>query len=189
MPLEITKQNAILGWDTQKATLTQSGNGAQTLQLNIQKPLLEMQTTLPKIQIDQSQPFAEAGLKNIKAFMSDAVSYGQQIVSQGIARIVDQGNSFIEIHTGVDPIPDQAVYNAYDMFEKSFNYGAIPQSRPDITLKRGEVNTTLNRGTVQNNSSPQKVEMNYTPWQVSYHLKQYQNISFRYQPSQFKFSV
>lgn len=189
MPLEITKQNAVLGWDTQKASLNQSGNATRTLELQIEKPLLEMQTTLPKIQIDQSQPFAEAGLKNIKAFMSDSMNYSLQVVSRGIARIIDQGNSFAEIHTGVDPIPDQAIYNAYDMFDKEFNYGAIPQSRPSITLQRGEVNTSLKRGTVLNNSAPQKVEMNYSPGQISYYMKQYESISFRNQPSNIKISV
>lgn len=189
MPIQITSQPAILSWDTQKAQLTQSGNGAQTLALQINKPLLEMQTTLPKIQIDQSQSFAEAGLKNLKAFMNDAISYGQQIVQQGVARIVSQGNSFIDIHTGVDPIPEQAIANAYEMFEKEFNYGAIPQSRPNISLQEGRVNTTFNPGTINNQSSQRKVEMNYSPWQVNYFMKQYSSIEFRVSPSNFNFTV
>lgn len=189
MPIQISSQPSIIGWDVQKAKLTQSGNGAQVLALESNAPVLEIETQHPKIQIDQSQPFAEAGLKGLKAFMDDAVSYGQQIVSQGVARIVDQGDAYIEIQSGYDPIPDQALNNAYDMFEKEFNYGAIPQSRPSISLNRGQVNLNLRPGTVNNQSAERKVEMNYTPWQVSYYMKQYNSINFRYEPSQLKFSV
>lgn len=189
MPIQITTQPAVLGWDVQKARLDQSGNGASVLELSIDKPLLEMQTELPKIQIDQFASFADAGLKGLKAFMDDAVSYGRQIVSQGVARIIDQGNSFIEIHNGVDPIPDQAVYNAYDMFEKEFNYGVIPQTRPSISLREGNVYTTFNPGKVNNQSTPRKVDLQYTPWQVSYHMKQYSSISFSMAESKFKFTV
>lgn len=189
MPIEVTTQKANIGWDTQKASLSQSGNGAQTLDIEINKPLLEMQTTLPKIQIDQSQSFAEAGLKNLQAFMAESVSYGQQMVSQGISRIVDQGNSMIEIHTGYDPIPDQAIYNAYEMFDKEFNYGAIPTTRPSISLAEGRVETNLVKGNIVNNSRPQKVEMTYTPWQINIYVKQYASIEFRYQPSNYKLSV
>lgn len=189
MPIQISTTPAVLDWNVSKANLSQSGNGALTLDLQIQKPLLEMQTTLPKVQIDQSQPFAEAGLKGIKAFMDEVVSIGRQIVSEGIERIVSQGNDFINIHTGVDPIPDQANYNAYDMFEKSFNYGVIPQSRPSISLQEGRVNTTFNPGSVNNQSAPRKVQMDYTPWQINYFMKQYNSITYSMQPSNFKFTV
>lgn len=189
MPIQISTTMAVIDWNVSKANLSQIGNGAQILDLNIQKPLLEMQTNLPKVLIDQSQPFSEAGLKGIKAFMKDAVSLGRQIVSDGIERIVSQGNDFINIHTGVDPIPDQALYNAYDMFEKSFNYGVIPQSRPSVSLQEGRVNTTFNPGSVNNQSAPQKVQMDYTPWQINYFMKQYNSITYSMQPSNFKFTV
>lgn len=189
MPIQITTQPALLSWDTQRARLDQSGNGAMALDISTQKPLLEMRTVQPKIQIDQTASFADAGLKNIEAFMSESISYGRQMLSAGISRIVDQGNEFVNIHTGVDPMPDQAIYNAYEMFEKSFNYGAIPQSRPNISLNAGQVDVNLNRGSVSNNSAPIKVDMSYTPWQVNYFMKQYNSISFRVESSEFKFSV
>lgn len=189
MPIQISTQPSIIGWDVQRAKLEQSGNGINVLSLESNAPLLEMQTQQPKIQIDQSQSFEEAGLKGIKAFMDDAVTYGQQIVSQGVARIVDQGNAYIEIQSGYDPIPDQAEYNAYGMFEKEFNYGAIPQSRPTISLNRGQVTYNFRPGSVTNQSAERKVETNYTPWQVNYYMKQYNSINFRYEPSQFKFTV
>ena len=189
MPISITQQPIVMNVSTSPARLSQSGNGAKTLNLDIKEPLLEMQTELPKVTIDQSQPFAEAGLKNIKAFMDDNTSYAKSIASQGIDRIVSQGNDMINIHTGYDPIPDQAIYNAYEMFEKSFNYAAIPMSRPSIDLVRGSVNYSMNRGQVTNSSQPQKVEMNYTPYQVNFSISQYNSISFRYTEPKFDFMI
>ena len=189
MPLQISTQPAILSWEVQKGSLSQSGNGISVLELDIEKPIFEMRSELPKIQIDQSQSFADAGLKGIKAMLEESISYGKQMISQGVARIVDQGNTFTDIHTGVDPIPDQAIYNAYDMFAKEFGYGVIPQTRPSISLKEGNVYTTFNPGKVNNQSTPKKVEMQYTPWQISYHMKQYSSISFSLAQSNFNFTV
>lgn len=189
MPIQITTQKSILDWNISKAALTQSGNGQNVLDIRSQQPLLEMQTTLPQIQIDQSEAFADAGLKNMRTFMDEAIAYGQQMVSQGTDRIVSQGNEFTNIHENYDPIPDQAIYNAYDMFEKDFNYGVIPESRPKISLREGDISTQLNRGTVTNSSYPSKVQMEYTPWQISYYMKQYSGIEFSYQASTFKFTV
>ena len=139
MPIQISQQPLVMNISTQPARIDQSGNGALTLDIDIKKPLLEMKTELPKVTIDQSASFAEAGLKNIKAFMDESVSYARQIVSAGVDRIVSQGNEWINIHTGVDPIPDQAIYNAYEMFDKEFNYAAIPTSRPSIRSEERRV--------------------------------------------------
>lgn len=189
MPIQISAQPTILSWDVQKAKLEQSGNGANVLQIQTQKPSIELESVKPKIQIDQSASFADAGLKNLKAFMNESVSYGLQIVSQGISRTVDQGNAYIEIQSGHNPIPDQAEYNAYGMFEKEFNYGTIPKNGPRISLIEGRVNTKFNPGSVTNQTMPQKVQMNFTPGNVNFYVKQYASISFNYEASKFKFSV
>lgn len=182
MAIRIESQAAQITWDTQKAQLNQSGNGVQALDIQIRKPQIEINTTRPQLSIDQTQPFAEAGLKNLQAFMSDSVSYAKQIVSQGIDRIVSQGNEIKEIHTGVDPIPDQAIYNAYELFEKTFNFAMVPQSRPQIDVTPGNVDIQFNPGEVINNSAPRRVQMDYTPWQINYYMKQYASIRFSYEP-------
>lgn len=189
MPIQISTQPAVIGWDVQKAKLEQSGNAPQLLQINSSKSVLDIQTTKAQLIIDQTASFADAGRKNLRALMNDSVAYGRQVLSEGVARIVDQGNSMIEIQSGVDPFPDQAVYNAYEMFEVSFNYGAIPQSRPNITINRGQVNINVTKGTVNNNTVDQKVQMSYSDWKINYYMKQYSSINFRYEQPKFKFSV
>ncbi len=189
MPITISQQPIVMNISSTPAKLEQNGNGSRTLNLDIQKPELEMETKQVKVLIDQSQPFAEAGLKNIRAFMDDNNAYSQQIYSQGVSRIVSQGNELKEIQNDYDPIPDQAISNAYDMFDKEFNYGAVPTSRPTITVDPGNVNYSFRRGSVSNLSQPQKVQMSYTPYQISYSISQYNSINFRYEDPKYKFMV
>ncbi|MDH8678581.1 DUF6470 family protein [Fusibacter bizertensis] len=189
MPIIISQQPIVMNISSTPGKLSQNGNGAKTLNLNIQKPELEMEIKHPKVKIDQSEPFAEAGLKNIKAFMEDNISFGRQIIAGGVSRIVSQGNELKEIQNDYDPIPDQAISNAYDMFDKEFNYGAIPTSRPTITLDEGKVNYSFRRGSVSNQSQQQKVQMSYTPYQVNYSISQYNSINFRYEKPNYDFMV
>ncbi len=187
MPIKIETQPIKLDVEVQKASLTQSDNGKRILNLSKELPKVEIETTAPRVEIDQSQCFAEAGLKKIKAFMNDAVAYGQQKFSEGIARIVDDGNTWAEIQNDYDPMSDQAVQNAYTIFEHEFNYGAIPTSRPSIELVRGTINYNYKPGSVNNNSLPSPVQFNYTPGRVSYNVKQYQSINFRFEKSKLDF--
>lgn len=189
MPLQISSQPTIIAWNRQNASLEYSKPPQQTLDIQTTKPLLEIQTTKPQIIIDQSAAFADANLKNVKAFRDDANAYSQEVLAKGIDRIVSQGNDFINIHIKSDPIPDHAIYNAFEMFEKSFVYGVMPQSGPEISLDRGTVDINLIRGEVTNQTTPQKMDFSYTPWKMEYYVKQYASINFRYEEPQFKLSV
>ncbi len=187
--LRIEKQNAILAWDRTDAVLNQSGNGGIVLDIETTKPQISITTKKPQIAIDQSQSFAEAGIKSVRAFMQESVSFSRQVVSEGVARIVSDGNQWIDIHTGIDPIPDQAIYNAFEMFDKAFNYGAIPQSRPQIDVDLGTVDIQLKKGEVINRSAPRKVDMQYSPWRMDYYMKQYHSVSFSYENTKFNLSL
>lgn len=181
MPINIQSQPAIIAWQTHNAKLEQSGNGGLILDLQSSKPELEMQTKHPKIQIDQSECFAEEGHKNMTQMREDSERYSKQILTQGIDRIVSDGNQMRDFHIKSDPIASQAEYNAFQMFEYEFNYDAIPHSRPQITLDEGRVNYQFRRHQVFNNTEVKPIKMDYTPGQVSFYLKQYASIQMRYE--------
>ena len=181
MPMHVESRPTLISITTKDAKLYQEGNGVNVLDIRTQKPLLEITTTKPEVRIDQSKCFEEAGLKGLKAFMNDAISYGQQVLQAGIARIVDDGNAYANIQSGQDPIPDQALYNAYEMFTHEYNYDTIPKSRPSIELVRGTVNYKFNRGQGINSTNASPVRMTYEPWKVEIAVKQYASIQFRYE--------
>ncbi|MBE0451358.1 MAG: hypothetical protein IBX70_10985 [Clostridia bacterium] len=189
MSLQITSQKAILAWDSQSAVLTQSGNGKQTLDIRVEKNNLKMETVKPQVSIDQMEAFGELGLKGIRAFMQESVGYAQQMVSTGIDRIVSQGNEWLDIHTGYDPIPDQARYNAFEMFEKSFDGVFSPVARPQIDVQSGQLNFNFTPSRVINSSVAQPVEMNYQPWRIDYYMKQYNRININHTSTQINQSV
>ncbi len=189
MSLQITSQKAILSWDTQNAVLTQSGNGKQTLDIRVEKNNLQMETVKPQVSIDQSDAFGALGLKGIRAFMQESVGYAQQMVSTGIDRIVSQGNEWTNIHTGYDPIPDQARYNAFEMFEKSFDGVFSPVAKPQIDVQSGKVNYSFTPSRIVNSSVPEPVEMIYQPWRIDYYMKQYNSININFTSTPFNQSV
>jgi len=189
MPIMIQSTRAELEIRTQNASVAVQGNGTRPLTLESERASVDMQTTLPKIQIDQTASFSDAGLKNIKDFMSDAVTYGQQIFSEGIARIVSDGNTMATIENGYDPIPDQAYQNAYAMFEHEFNYGAVPTSRPTIEVIEGSANYRYNPGRVQNQTKVQPVTFNYTPGQVEVKVKSYGKVEISYDSQSLNYHI
>jgi len=165
------------------------GNGAKPLNVESQIARLDMESTKPQVQIDQTECFAEAGLKNIKAFMDDAVAYGQQKFSEGVSRIVSDGDSMAAIESGYDPIADQAFQNAYAMFDHEFNYDAIPKSKPRIDVSPGNVNYNYTPAQVQNNTVAQPIENSYTPGKVEIAVKEYGKVDISYDKSSLYYHI
>ncbi len=189
MSLQITSQKAVIGWDSQNAVLTQSGNAKKILNLRTEKNNLQINTVKPKLSIDQTESFGELGLKGIRAFMQESVGYARQMVSTGVDRIVSQGNEWLNIHTEVDPIPDQARYNAYEMFEKSFSGVFSPVARPEINVQPGQLNYSFTPAKVVNSSQAEPVQMDYQPWRIDYYMKQYNSMNISYTSTTFNQSV
>ncbi|MBS7525791.1 hypothetical protein KHM83_03770 [Fusibacter paucivorans] len=189
MPIQIQSTRAQLSVQTVNASLEMQGNGGQVLALDTERGSLEMESTSPEIEIDQTACFAECGLKNIKDFMADSVAYGQQKFQEGVARIVEDGNQMASIENKADPIPDQAIQNAYTMFEHEFNYDAIPKSRPSITLKEGDVNYQYQPARVNNRTVSRKVENNFTPGKVEIAVAEYGKVTISYDSSSLSYHI
>lgn len=153
------------------ARFEMSGGGVQNaLKLRTEKPKLDMQSSRPTIKIDQSQCFAEAGLKGIADFSADTNSYARSIFLKGIARIVDDGNRMMVIENGSDAIAEQADYNAHGMFEQEFVYTTIPKSRPKISIDPWTMNYSFAPGRVINETQPKKVQIDYAPPRFEYYI-------------------
>lgn len=133
-----------------------------------------------EVQIDQYKPFAEAGLKNFADLTKEYVNIGKSTAAQGIARIVRQGNQMADIHKTPNAIPIQAVENAFEMFNKQFSYGAIPQSMPEIDFKGGKAHIEVNEGKVTFDVKPNKPTLNYTRGKVETYLRQKNSIDIQY---------
>ncbi len=183
MPIQIQSQQMIIGWNTKDASLSITGNLNNTLDIQIQPGELQINTSQPKVYIDQSEAFAEEGHKNVRQLMQELVSYSRQQWSAGVARTVSQGNELGAIENDVDPIPQQAIYNAYELQEKEFGYGVIPSSPPRFDVEKGEVHISYNPARVINNTRRAELDIQYSPWQIDYFVKQYASMKIDFVPS------
>ncbi len=101
--------------------------------MRITYPQLYIDRKLPKVYIDESQCFEEAGLKGPIEFSKDEAKYAHLAGLQGIGRIVDEGNRMANIENNMsDAIPEIALENTFN--EKEFNLDTIPKSRPKIEV-------------------------------------------------------
>lgn len=151
-----------------------------TLDMSITQAKLEMKSTPPKITIDQSQCFSEAGLKGNAELSAENASYSRSEMLKSIGRIADQGNQLANIPDAVNAIPDQGYYNAFEQFDKEFNMDTIPKSRPKIDVIEGTLDIQVIEGTVSNNSIPQKTSLQYQRGAVEVYLKQRPSLDVRF---------
>lgn len=149
----------------------------EPLELEIEDPKIEMESKDPVLQIDQSECFNEAGLKNNKAFLEDMVTRSKQAVSEGIANRVEDGNAMMAIENGQDAIAERASYNAWERFQKEFSVQSMPRSRPQISVQDGDVTYNFKRGDVKVLNGPFKADTGtYSAGKVERYMKQYNSI-------------
>lgn len=158
-------------WRSTRAFLELRGNFRKPLDMSVSQPVMRMQSTKPKIQIDQSEPFAEAGMKRPEQLMIDHRNYARQMLQQSIARRVSNGNQMMNFQNGRNVIAEIADHNAYGAFEKEFVYGWIPKSRPRISATLGKLSIQVEPGQVQNRTEDQKIDITYHPWNIKYYTE------------------
>ena len=188
MELSIRSKPALLGIQTQNAQV-KLHNAPPILELKTEKAELNMQVTLPKVEIDQKQCFSESGLKGILELSSENVRDAVSQMYASVGRIAEQGNALTDIHTGGNPIADQAYYNAYDQFDKDYNMVTMPKSRPKITVIEGKVNLNPTQGKITATPRLTKPELDYQPGKVDIYLRQKADLQIDFKPSKLDMKV
>lgn len=178
MDIRITQKYAKIGIQTTNANLDLKNCGQTDFNMRHTDPKVQIHSTLPKIQIDQSACFADEGLKGIKDFMADVVQKGRQAAFNYIGKEAQEGDSYTQTQYG-----GRAILNAIknDMYRTTdYNVAAMPQHRPDIRLQRGEVNINAIKGEINTSYNNIPVEGTYTPGGVNFYLLQKNSIDIEY---------
>ena len=160
------------------------GMKSRMSKLNIQQGhgQLEMTTTPNKldivkdkleIRIDQTQCFAEAGLKTNTMLMEDYARLGRQYVMEGIARVAEEGNQ-LAMPNNFNAIANIAANKANKVLD--FNIKFIPESKPIIDFVGGDLKVNWNIGKVDINYTPQKPQIEYVPGELDIYVEQYASI-------------
>lgn len=179
MALEIRTNPMQLSYNTTKARQTMEQPKAK-VEGSLSLPKSQVEVTLPKVTIDQTQAFNESGLKNIEAFSAEYTALAKQKMQESIGRIASQGTEMSNIHQGGNPIAEQASFNAYDQFDNEFGMVTMPRSRPQIDVVEGNVDLRITEGELTGKIVAQKPRVEYEPGNVDIRIERYNNISIRY---------
>jgi len=174
--IQITKQNAVIGHQTNNARIEYSQAKGQW-NMRTQKAQMEVSPGLPQIRIDQTIPFAEAGLKTLPMLMKEYSDLGKQYALEGTARRAQEGDMMARPPYGnavqriaMSKLPTRA----------DFNIKFIPQSRPEIDFVNIEKNISWQLGGSERTYNISEGQFNYTPGGVDIYMEQHSSISFQY---------
>lgn len=179
MALQINTTPISLSYQTTKPRQSMEQPKA-TVEGSLSLPKSQVEVTLPKVTIDQTQAFNESGLKTPSALADDIVSYAKQKMQESIGRIASQGTELSNVHQGGNPIADQALFNAFDQFYSEFGMVTMPRSRPQIDVIEGSVSLNVTEGELTGKIVAQKPNVEYEPGRVNFNVDRYNSISIRY---------
>ncbi len=137
MRLQITNIPARIGINKNDAVLSIRQPKAD-LQIETEPAMLNMKQEHVRVKIDQSQCFSEAGLKGRAELSEEFAQLGRQAVLDGIARMVDEGNTMAAIANGQNAVANIAAAKVFRPPD-DFNIDFIPKSRPRIEFEGGKV--------------------------------------------------
>ena len=155
------------------------------LELKQKPPVVNIETELPKVLIDQYECFAEEGLKNNFDLLKEQSNNAYQHVMEYIARVSQDGDAMAKIGNKANIMIDIAQRNSVTTHE--FGMVTIPMSRPKIDATGGTVefdpepiNDIGMRNGVIGTYIPPQTEFNYIPGKVDTRVVSYGSIEIKY---------
>ncbi len=167
--IRIDQTSALLNIQTRRAELNVIRSRRMQLNLRQQAAEMQIQRRMARVQIDQTQCFAEAGLKTALA-LGDAAA--QQSLSRGmeaISSIVSEGLEFLRIERGGNPIKSIAAGRGVRM--RTPTVVSMPQSRPQITVDPGSLDITWTPHTVSAEWEMVDGEIEYIPYEIQFSME------------------
>lgn len=175
--LQITTQPLILGMQSSNARLEYTQPKGEW-QMRTIKPKMEIRQGLPQVIIDQSQSFAEAGLKSLPMIMQEYADMGRQYVLEGIARRAQEGDMMARPPYG-DAVA-QISASRINLERADFNVQFIPQSRPEIDFTGLDFEINWDIGGSERTFYPKKPELQYIAGSLDVYVQQYNEVRFEY---------
>ncbi|MEH7342625.1 DUF6470 family protein [Bacillus sp. JJ1532] len=131
------------------------------------------------IQIDQSEAFADAGLKPISRHIREWAEKGKQQALKATATIAQQGDQMMKIEQGGLVIPQIAKTNSEDPI-REFNIGFMPSSASKVRIhySSGKFQMDVKQQKPIIKIKPNQPVINVNPGKTNIYLKQKSSISF-----------
>ena len=163
MELRIKHQFPQVGIKIQNAAIN-THTTQPHIQLDRSAAVLEIESPRPRIHIDQSQCFADAGLKSPQRFTDDQAAQGKSAALEATARKAAEGHQLAQINgTSVADIA-----KSHSQKQVRITVKAVPQKPPEIyfeisqvrmNYQPAEIKVSAQRGELQSDYQPGVVEI------------------------------
>ena len=172
-----------IGIQTQDAQLNLRNNGKTDHIISHTEPQIDITSTKSKVYIDQSQCFADAGLKGISDFANEYVQLGKQATMQYIQKRSQEGDSYANTQYGGRPILDNIANEMNQTLD--YNIGLMPEHSPVIEIEPGVLDIQLIEGKVNVEYNKVPVDAEYVPYQVKVYMEQEGSLEIQFVGSNF----
>lgn len=174
-----------IGIDSSKAFLELAQPRAE---LSIEQPAaqIDIETKNGVLHIDQTEAFAEAGLKSVKRSIQEHAQDGYQAYLEGIGRRASQGSELMRIEDGGNAIIQQAEANAYNAL-KELGLTFIPGPfSVQIEYEKGSVDIQVITESPRIEAHTRPVETNYVQGDISIYMAEYPSLEIAVDPQFFE---
>lgn len=116
------------------------------MRLHTIQPVLELNVTLPQVQLDPSAALADIGLRPIGEVMRERAQRGQAAMLKYIAETAREGDRLAQVEVSDKVIAELAKEKWPD--SRELNVDIAPKHRVDVWVEEGRINAVLRRGRV-----------------------------------------
>jgi Family of unknown function (DUF6470) len=142
------------------------------LEFHSEQPTLTMERTPGRLTIDQTEAWADMGLKSARRSIGEAAQNGYQQWMQYLAASSQNGDELMMVEHGGGAIPSQAKRMSETPMA-DFNIGFIPSPfSVKIHYQPGDIRMNAQTHKPTTNILPQKPIINHQLGSVSYYIKQ-----------------
>ncbi|HHW36008.1 MAG TPA: hypothetical protein GXX18_01690 [Bacillales bacterium] len=188
--LNISSQFAKLGIHSQRPGLEIKQPPAD-LQLRQPQPDLTMTKTKGKLEIDQSEAFADANLKPPLRRTKEAAEQSKEKLLQDLAQKANEGRRLMKIETKNKNTIAQIAREHSEPKQKQFNIGFVPESATKVkfhyTPSEIDINVNLDKAIVK--AKPNKPIIKYHKGDIQIYLRQKPSIEFNVTASKYDLNI
>lgn len=173
--LRITQQYARIGVNTTPVSMNFQSSRAKIESTTVPAQL-EIESPRPVLHIDQSQCFADAGLKSPSCFTAERAAEGHQGIMEAIERISAKGDQLAKIKGA--SVADIALQRTTETHV--YDVKAIPQQPPEIRCEVYPVKFDYQPAQIERTVTPASIDTAITPGRVDIYLLQQNHLEINW---------
>jgi len=146
-----------------------------TFELTTERPKLDIHSEKGVLYIDSSKAWDALGHGPFLETMNKIYSRAHEVVMQGIAKIVEDGNRMAAIQNGGNAIAEIAKEKGAEFFEFEF-MGDASSGNVSMHYVPGKLDIQVKEGKVNIETHPNRPEINYTRGKLDIYMLQYPKV-------------